>query len=63
MPPQLRKLAQETYIVLEKYLNVVNAVFQHGQTIDADAEGEASYFFRIVIHEAVDCRINHAGAE
>src|SRR5713226_2690906 len=56
-------MAQEAHVVLEKDLNIVDAVFQHGQAVDADAEGEAADFFRVVIHKAVDGRIDHAGAE
>ena len=59
----LRKLFQETNVVLEKSLNVVNPVLQHGQTIDADAKSEAADLLRIVIHKAVNGRINHAGAK
>src|SRR5713226_2022235 len=57
------ELAQEAHVVLEKDLNIVDAVFQHGQAVDADAEGEAADFLRVVIHEAVDGGIDHAGAE
>src|SRR6266849_460666 len=57
------KLTQETHVVLKKYLDVVNAVFQHGQAIDAHAEREAADFFRVVVHEAVDGGIHHARAE
>src|SRR5258708_37679553 len=57
------KLTQETHVVLKKYLDVVHAVFHHGQAVDAHAEGEAADFFRVVVHEAVDGRIHHARAE
>src|SRR5260370_13956323 len=57
------KLTQETHVVLKKYLDVINAVFQHGQAIDAHAEREAADFFRVVVHEAVDGGIHHARAE
>src|SRR5260370_1900176 len=57
------ELAKEAQVVLEKDLNIVDAIFQHGQAVYADAEGEAADFFRVVIHEAVDGRVDHARAE
>src|SRR5438309_5298513 len=56
-------LPQEADVVLEKDLDIVHAVLEHGETIDADAEGKATDFFRVIIHEAVDSGIDHAGAE
>src|SRR5712664_4188445 len=58
-----RKLLQEAHVVLEKDLDVVDAVFEHGQAVDADAEGEAADFFGVVVHETVHGGIDHAGAE
>src|SRR5438309_6953802 len=57
------ELPQEAHVVLEKDLNIVDAVFEHGQAVDADAEGEAADFFGIVIHEVVDGGIDHARAK
>src|SRR5438477_9737532 len=57
------ELPQEADVVLEKDLDIVDAVLEHGETIDADAEGKATDFFRVIIHEAVDGGIDHAGAE
>src|SRR5260370_16644808 len=48
---------------MEKGLDIVDAVFEHGQAIDADAEGEAADFFGVVVHEAIDGGIDHARAE
>src|SRR6266481_712693 len=59
----LWELPEEAHVVLEKDLNIVDAVLQHREAIDADAEGEAADFFRVVIHEAVDSGIDHARAE
>src|SRR5208282_2519745 len=56
----LWELAQETHVVLKKHLNVVDSVFQHGEAVDADAEGKTADFFRIVIYETVDRGIDHA---
>src|SRR6266851_2960086 len=50
----LRELAKEADVVLEKDLNVVDAVPDHGQAVDAHAKGEAADFFGVVIHETVD---------
>src|SRR5260370_42642789 len=57
------ELGQEAHVVLEKDLNVVDAVLEHGQAVDADAESEAADFLGVVIHKAVDGGIDHAGAE
>src|SRR5882724_11468782 len=59
----LWELPEEAHIVLEKDLDIVDAVLQHREAVDADAEGEAADFFRVVIDEAVDGRIDHARAE
>src|SRR5690348_12856882 len=57
------ELAEEADVVLKKNLNVVDLVFEHGEAVDAHAEGEAADFFRVVVDEAVDGWIDHAGAE
>src|SRR6266849_355576 len=59
----LWELPEEAYVVLEKDLDIVDAVFQHREAVDADAKSEAADFFRLVIHEAVDGGIDHARAE
>src|SRR6267142_6986380 len=59
----LWELPEEAHVILEKHLNIVDAVLQHRESIDADAEGEAADFFRVVIHEAVDGGIDHARAK
>src|SRR4029077_4861680 len=48
---------------LKKHLDVVYAVLEHRETVHAHAERKAAYFFRVVVHEAVDRGINHARAE
>src|SRR5258707_5109081 len=58
-----RELSQEAHIVLEKDLDVVDAVLEHGQAIHAHAEGEAANFLRVVVHEAINGGIDHARAE
>src|SRR6266850_4589776 len=59
----LRELAEEAPVVLEKDLKVVDAVLEHGQAVDADAEGKAADFFGVVADKAVDGGVDHAGAE
>src|SRR5260370_40082761 len=57
------ELGQEAHVVLEKDLDVVEAVLELGRAVEADAESEAADFLGVVIHKAVDGGIDHAGAE
>src|SRR5437867_9678242 len=57
------ELPQEADVVLEKDLDIVDAVFEHCQAVDADTEGESADSFGVIVHETVDGRIDHAGAE
>src|SRR6266851_3575325 len=59
----LRELAEEADIVLKKDLDIVDAVLEHRKAVDADAESEAADLLGVVVHEAVDGGIDHAGAE
>src|SRR2546422_2995608 len=59
----LRELAEDAHVVLEKDLDIVDAVLEHGQAVDADAEGEAADFLGVVVYETVDGGIDHACAE
>src|SRR5260370_31140427 len=59
----LRELTAEAHVVLKKNLNGVDAVLEHGEAVNADAEGEPTDFFGVVVQEAVDGGIDHAGAE
>src|SRR5882724_1783001 len=59
----LWELPEEAHVVLEKNLNIVDAVLQHREAVDAHAEGKAADLFRVVIYEAVDGGIDHARAE
>src|SRR3989442_12709156 len=64
LPPEpLRELAQEAHVVLEEELDIADAVFPHGETLDAHAEGEAGKLLGVVVHEAIDGWVHHAGAE
>src|SRR5439155_23459881 len=59
----LRELAEEAHVVLKKNLNIIDSVFQHSQAVDAEAEGEAADFLRLVVHKALDRGIDHARAK
>src|SRR5258708_6559565 len=59
----LRELAEEADVVLEKDLDVVDTVLEHRKAVDANGEGEATDFFGVVVDEAVDGGVDHAGAE
>ena len=47
---------------MKKEPDIVDAKFQHGDALDAHAEGKARDFLRIVADEAKDRRVDHAGA-
>src|ERR1700682_5889837 len=61
--PRSRKLPQKAYVILKKYLDIINPIFQHSQAVDADPERKTTNLFSLVIHKAIDRRIDHAGAE
>ena len=52
------ELLEELQVVLEHQTDVVDAVLQHGDTLDADAESEAGVLVRVDVavlqHLAVD---------
>src|SRR6187549_2811957 len=48
------ELIQESQIVLEIELDVVDVVLQHGVTFDAAAERKARVFLGVVVHERVE---------
>src|ERR1017187_4230623 len=58
-----RKLTQEPHVVLEIKLQIVDVVFELRQALDAQAEGKTREPFRVVVHEAIDGRVDHARAE
>ena len=43
------ELLEELQVVLEHQADVVDAILQHGDTLDADAEGEAGILVRVDI--------------
>src|SRR5260370_17082146 len=48
---------------MEIKLQIVDIVLELRQAIDANAKGKAGKMIRVIIHETVDGRINHASAE
>src|SRR6202795_1401501 len=59
----LPKLLQKPNITLKEQLNIIHAVLQNRNPFHAHAEGKSRNFCRIVIHEAVHIRIDHAAAQ
>jgi hypothetical protein len=57
------KLLQKAHIVFIKQLHIVNAVFQHGNALNAHAEGISGINFRIIVHKTVNGRVHHAGTQ
>src|SRR5690606_12860628 len=57
------KLTQEAEIVVEKQPNVVDAVAEHRDALDAHAEREARPPLRIVADVEQHLRMDHAGAQ
>src|SRR6476659_1056349 len=53
----LRELAQEAHVVLEEAAQVVDAVTQHREALDAQAERETRVLLRIDAHVAEDVRM------
>ena len=43
--------------------NIVDAITEHGDALDADAKGEAAPFFRVIAAGLKDLRVDHAGAK
>ena len=54
------ELFEEAQVVFEEQADVVDAVFQHGDTFDAESKREPGPFFCIVINEFEYCRVDHA---
>ena len=56
-------MAQKPEIILKEQPDIVDAIFQHGDTLHAHAKGKAGNFLRIIADELKNRRIDHAGAE
>ena len=48
-PLLFMELLEELQVVLEHQADVVDAILQHGDTLDANAEGEAGILVRVDI--------------
>ena len=57
------ELLEELQIVLEHQTNVVDAILQHGDTLDADAEGKAGVLIRIDVAVFQHLAVNNAAAQ
>src|SRR6516162_6114352 len=57
-----RELAQKAQVVGLEEPHVVHAVAQHGDALDAQAEGEAAINRRVVADAAQHTRVHHPGA-
>src|SRR5690606_32054637 len=57
------KLPEEPQVVVEKRAQVVDAIAQHRQALDAHAEGEAGVALGIDADRAQHVRVDHAAAE
>src|SRR5260370_5818817 len=57
------KLLQETHVVLEERAQVVDAVAEHGEAVDAHAEGVTGELLRVVAHAGEHVGVHHAGAQ
>ena len=57
------ELLEELQIVLEHQTDVVDAVFQHGDTLDADAEGEAGVLVRVNVAVFQHLTVDNAAAQ
>src|SRR3546814_5129793 len=56
-------MAEPAQVAVEEGTKVVHAVFQHGEPIDAGAEGEPLPFVGIEPAGFEHARVDHAGAE
>src|SRR5690606_3326405 len=57
------ELFEEAEIVLEEAAQIVDTVAQHGETLHAEAEGEAGVTFRVDAAVPQHVRMHHAAAQ
>ena len=60
---RMRELLEEAQVVLVEQADVVDAVLQHRDALDAHAEREAGDLLRVVADRFEDRRMHHAAAE
>ena len=56
------ELFEETQVVFEEQTQVVDLVFQHGDTLDTHAEGKTCVFLWVNAARNQDVRVAHAAA-
>ena len=61
--PRPRPLPEEAQVVVEEEADVVDAVLEHGDSLDAHAERPASHGLGVVAHVPEHVRVHHARAE
>src|ERR1700722_8820177 len=57
--PDSRKLLQKLQIVLEEQAQIIDAIAQHGETVDSHAEGIALPAFAVDARSLENIRMNH----
>lgn len=57
------ELLEELQVVLEHQADVVDAVFQHGDTLDADAKGKAGVLIRVDVAVLQNLAVDDAAAQ
>lgn len=57
------KLLQEPQVVLEEHSQIVDLIFQHGDTLDTHAESESGVLFRVDVAGLEDVRVAYAAAQ
>ena len=57
------ELSQETQVVLIEQPDIINAVFEHGNTLNTQSKGKATVLLGIVAHHLKDFRVDHSGSE
>src|SRR5262245_33312344 len=60
---RLAKLFQEAQVVTEEIANIVDAVFQHGNTLRPHAEGKAAKHLRVIATIAEHLGMHHTGSK
>ena len=57
------KLAKEAQIIFIVEPNIVNAILQHGDTLDAQTEGKSAVLIRVIANLLEDLGIYHSGSK
>lgn len=57
------ELPEKAEIAFIEILNVIDGIFQHGETLNSQAERKAGIAFRVVVHIMEHGRVDHAATE